>query len=81
MITKIYKIKLRETFEGHGLKPNVDRLDGKKLRLGILWTQDDADPYPGELALGPVDIAGRVLFDTAGILWLSSGDTENGSVQ
>jgi len=78
MKTRIYKIKLRETFEGRELEQHTALLNDKIVRLGTLWTQDDNDPYPGESALGPVDLIGQMLFHVANITWLSSGDTETG---
>jgi len=70
------KIKLRKTFKGDGLKPEVIALNGKALLLQVLWKFDEGDLYENEYAMDTPYNAPVELFELAKITWIASGDVE-----
>ena len=50
--------------------PEMKEHAGKEVRLIPLWPMGDADPYPGEWALGAADQRSEVF----GRMWIASGD-------
>lgn len=78
-ILKKYKcrVKLRETHNGHPLKPLVKNIDGKVLMFECMWKCEDDEKYPNEYAMGPLDFEEtRKELHAVHITWLASGDLE-----
>ena len=73
------KIKLRHTYNGNPLKPNVAGiLDDKVFDLMCCWQFDKDEKYAGEYALEPDrnDSAALAAFKEADLMWIASGDIE-----
>lgn len=70
------RVKLRESYEGRALKPKVLELEGKTLRLTVLWRMGEDDLYPGEFALGPHGLESTEAMGAADLTWIASGDVE-----
>lgn len=60
----------REAFQGRELLPSSIPYIGTTVKLVALWKMDEADPYPGEWALGAVDRGS----DVFGRVWVASGE-------
>ena len=60
----------RETYNGRAMLPEMAEHAGKTVSLLALWPMGDADPYPGEWALGAADRRSEVF----GRMWIASGD-------
>ena len=60
----------RATYLGRAALPELLAQTGQRIRVRALWLMGDADPYPGEWALGHEyrhsDLLGRT--------WIASGD-------
>lgn len=61
----------REKFQGKSVRPELLEHSGKPLWLVALWKMGEADPYPGEWALGRVDDVRNGIFGRA---WVANGD-------
>ncbi len=75
--TYIVRVKLRETFNGQGLLPGAQALDGKEFTLFCDGHSGPDEKYPGEARLSPRDNAEAAkAFYEADVFWIASGDLE-----
>ena len=67
----------RAAHNGRAVLPELLPHAGCALHVRALWLMDDADPYPGEWALGHADGTSDVLGRT----WIASGDVTGPNVR
>lgn len=67
----------RAEHSGRAVMPELAQHAGRMLHVRPLWLMGEADPYPGEWALGHAD--GK--SDLLGLDWIASGDVREPNVE
>lgn len=67
---RMMKVAPRRNLAGKALRPETDLIDGKIFEFRAGWTQDENDPYPGEIAYIPTGND----YPRGAPVWVSEGD-------